>query len=175
MSRFWGLLASFHNHHQRQSLIPLVQIMSFRTIILLTGGNSGIGYEAAKIFFEADAAYHIVLAARTLEKATAAANSILKETPASRPTTNTLEPLALDVTSDSSIQTAMDNIKKCHGRVDLIINNAGMRNIILVFSDTEPELRAMSAEHMQGQPSTARTSAERFLCGSASIAHTTLM
>lgn len=60
--------------------------MASPKVVLVTGGNSGVGYEAVKIFLEADKPYHVLLAARSLEKATGAVESIKKNAQARRTT-----------------------------------------------------------------------------------------
>ncbi|KAJ9649793.1 hypothetical protein H2199_000572 [Coniosporium tulheliwenetii] len=96
--------------------------MASPKVVLITGGNSGVGYEAVKIFLEADKPYHVLLAARSLEKATGAVESIKKECLGAK---NTVEALALDVTSDESIKEAFEQVKASPGHVDALINNAG--------------------------------------------------
>lgn len=60
--------------------------------------------------------------ARTLEKAESAVNAIRKEVPT---TTNTASPIAVDVTSDESINAAFEQVSQSPGRLDVLINNAG--------------------------------------------------
>jgi len=96
--------------------------MATPKVVLITGGNSGVGYEAGKVFLLADKPYHILLAARSAEKAHDAVESIKKESPE---VNNTIEPLTLDVTSDQSTNEAFEQVKASHGRLDALINNAG--------------------------------------------------
>ena len=65
--------------------------LSDKTIIV-TGANSGIGFESARVFARAGA--RVVLACRNISKAHHAAERIRIETPQSR-----LEPMQLDLTS----------------------------------------------------------------------------
>lgn len=94
--------------------------MSSSKVVLITGGNSGVGYEAVKAFLESEKPYHVLLASRTLEKAQSAIESIRKEVSNS---SNSVEPLVLDVTSDDSIQKAFEQVKASPGHVDALINN----------------------------------------------------
>ena len=94
-------------------------------IALVTGANSGIGYEAVKALLKSDKAYHVLLGSRSLEKGHAAIESLHKECP---DVMNAAELLQIDLTSDDSIEKAFEKVKAKHGRLDVLINNAGWRN-----------------------------------------------
>lgn len=96
--------------------------MSLRSIVLVTGGNHGIGYEIVKALLQSDRSYHVIMGSRSVHKADTAINSIHHECPA---LSNTVEPLQLELTSDDSIRSACDHVQAKHGRVDTLINNAG--------------------------------------------------
>ena len=96
--------------------------MASKTIVLVTGGNSGIGYEAVKALLESDKAYHVLLGARSLDRANGAIGSLHKECPRS---TNTVEAIQVDLTSDESIEKAFEQVKTTHDRLDVLMNNAG--------------------------------------------------
>lgn len=91
-------------------------------IVLVTGGNGGIGYEAVKAFFEAEKPYHIFMGSRSLQKATEAIKEIQNECPMAN---NKIEPLQLDLTSDESIESAFEKVKSGPGYIDALVNNAG--------------------------------------------------
>lgn len=93
-----------------------------RIIALVTGGNNGIGYEIVKALFESSKPYHVLLGSRSLEKANVAVDKIKKECPGS---TNSLEIVQVDLTSDESINKAFEQVKASPGRIDALINNAG--------------------------------------------------
>ena len=96
-------------------------------VILVTGGNSGVGFETGKIFLQGTKPYHTILTARSQKKADEAVALIKSECPGA---TNTIEPLALDVTSDDSIEEAFQVVSQKHGRVDALINNAGASLVV---------------------------------------------
>ena len=98
--------------------------MSLPKILLITGANSGVGYEAVKAFLESVKPYHILLGSRSLAKAESAVNTLRQEVPNA---TNTVEPLCLDVTSDESIDQALEQVKASRGHIDVLINNAGIK------------------------------------------------
>ena len=79
-------------------------------IILITGASSGIGYEAAKML--AQSGHKVYGAARRTERMESL-----------RPFG--VEPIALDVTSDSSAEDVIAKIISREGRIDVLVNNAG--------------------------------------------------
>ena len=91
-------------------------------VVLITGGNSGVGYEACKIFLEAEKPYHVLCAARSAEKASNAVKSLTSELPKAK---NTIEPICVDVNDDVSIKKAVAQVEKSPGHLDVLINNAG--------------------------------------------------
>ena len=97
-------------------------IMAARTIVLVTGANSGLGYETVRAFLTAEKAYHVFLASRNKDNANQAVETLSKECPN---VTNTVEPLHLELTSDESIDKAFEHVKSTSGHLDALINNAG--------------------------------------------------
>lgn len=96
-------------------------------IVLITGANSGIGYATVQVFAAASPKYHILLAGRNLE-ACKTAVAKLQQDPNIK---GTLTPLQLDVTSQESVDTAAKRVKEQHGRLDVLINNAGISDTTL--------------------------------------------
>lgn len=88
-----------------------------KRIILITGANKGIGYETARQL--AREGHTVLLAARDANKAEAAAAGLAGEG-------LTVEPVTLDVTDDASIARAAAQIAERHGRLDTLVNNAGV-------------------------------------------------
>lgn len=91
-----------------------------KTIILITGGNNGIGLAACQLF-AAQEKYHCIMGSRSLEKGQAAISSIQSSTPGSA-----ISLVQLDITSDSSIAAAVQTVEAQHGHLDILINNAGV-------------------------------------------------
>lgn len=81
-------------------------------IAVITGGASGIGASMAKLFTEQGAT---VIAADVNEKALA---EISKE--------NGIDGLKLDITSETGWEDFIKQVKDKHGRIDILINNAGV-------------------------------------------------
>ncbi len=92
--------------------------LSGKTIIV-TGGNSGIGYEAALQFARKRAT--TILACRNLDKANAAAAQIVASNPGA-----TVEVMELDLSSLASIRNFADAFHKSRRNLDALVNNAGV-------------------------------------------------
>jgi NAD(P)-dependent dehydrogenase (short-subunit alcohol dehydrogenase family) len=91
---------------------------SGRTVIV-TGANSGIGFEAAAVFARCGA--RTVLACRDTGKAEAAVARILADAPGA-----SVPVVRLDLASLDSIRAAADQILATCNQIDLLINNAGL-------------------------------------------------
>jgi NAD(P)-dependent dehydrogenase (short-subunit alcohol dehydrogenase family) len=96
--------------------------MASRKVILITGGNGGLGYEAVKAFFESDKAYHVFMGSRSVEKGKEAIDKLRQESPNA---TNTLDLVQLDLASDESIDQAFAQVQSEVGHIDALLNNAG--------------------------------------------------
>ncbi len=88
-------------------------------VAVVTGANSGLGLESAKAL--AGAGAHVVMAARSQEKAHAAYAEILAAHPDA-----SLEIVELDLASLDSVRKAADSIAGGHPQVDILLNNAGL-------------------------------------------------
>ncbi len=87
--------------------------------ILITGANSGIGWEAARILAERGA--HVVLAARSEAKAADAVTRLRAER-----SDLELSTQILDLADLASVRTAATAIRERHSRLDALVNNAGV-------------------------------------------------
>lgn len=90
-------------------------------VAVVTGGNGGLGLETVRTLAAKGA--HVVMAARNLEKATAASNEITSANPDA-----TIEVVPLDLADLSSVAAAATVIA-AHERVDLLVNNAGIMGV----------------------------------------------
>ena len=103
--------------------------------LLITGGNTGLGLEVVKALYNSATTYHIFLAGRNIEKAKTAINEVIEK--GQGPTTSTkIEPLQLDVESDSSISAAFELVKSRIDHLDVLINNAGKYHSKETFLDS---------------------------------------
>lgn len=85
---------------------------------LITGGNSGIGLEAAKML--AAAGGDIVIACRNADKAQQAVAEI------NAADIGTADAISLDLSSMESVRQAAAEFRSRHDRLDALINNAGI-------------------------------------------------
>ena len=95
--------------------------MASKTIVLVTGGNTGIGYEVVKALLGSDRLYHVLLAGRDIKKGEDAAKSATAEVESK----STVEAVQIDVEDDESISKAYEQVSSNHSKIDALINNAG--------------------------------------------------
>ncbi|HEX4434068.1 MAG TPA: oxidoreductase [Acidimicrobiales bacterium] len=88
-------------------------------VALVTGANSGIGYETTRALAEHGA--HVIMACRDEEKARRARDKLESELDRS-----SLELLHLDLADLVSVRRAADQVLADHARLDLLVNNAGV-------------------------------------------------
>lgn len=81
-------------------------------IVLVTGGSTGLGHTAANRLKKLG--YHVYISSRNEEKAAKAAAEI------------GVSYIALDVTDEASVIAAAEAIRAKEGRLDILINNAGI-------------------------------------------------
>ena len=89
---------------------------------LITGANSGIGFEAARALAEHGA--RVVLACRSRVKADAAVQAIATTAPGAD-----VSVLELDLADLDQVTVAAATFASAHDRLDLLINNAGLMAI----------------------------------------------
>jgi NAD(P)-dependent dehydrogenase (short-subunit alcohol dehydrogenase family) len=82
------------------------------TITFITGANKGLGYETARRL--AELGHHVIIGARDPGRGQAAADRL------------GVRIVAIDVTDDASVKNAAADIEAHEGRVDTLINNAGI-------------------------------------------------
>lgn len=82
------------------------------TVTLITGANKGLGYETARQLIERG--HTVYLGARHVERGEAAASELGGQF------------VQLDVTDDSSVETALGLIAEREKHLDVLVNNAGI-------------------------------------------------
>jgi NAD(P)-dependent dehydrogenase (short-subunit alcohol dehydrogenase family) len=97
--------------------------MSNVPIILITGANTGIGFEVIKALVGSPNTYTILLGGRSIQKAEDAVQLAKTQFPNSQ---SILSAIQVDIEDDASISKAFDEVSAKHGRLDVLINNAGM-------------------------------------------------
>ncbi|KAI0113337.1 NAD(P)-binding protein [Daldinia grandis] len=90
-------------------------------VIIVTGGNSGLGLETVRQLAKHNPA-RICLAARSQEKAETA----LKQLRESNPQISPISFLKLDLSSFASIKDAAKTFLSSESRLDILVNNAGI-------------------------------------------------
>lgn len=88
-------------------------------IIVVTGGNSGLGFESVKALAEKGAT--VVLASRNVQKGEDSKAEILKAYPQGK-----VEVLPLDLMDLKSIRSFNKLFKEKYDRLDVLLNNAGI-------------------------------------------------
>lgn len=107
-----------------------------KKVALVTGANKGIGLEIARQLAEAGVA--VIMGARNLQRGQDAASDLEK-------TGLDVEAIEIDLTDEVTIASAAEKIAAKYGRLDILINNAGI---------VDPE---------DGPPSVSSTAATRRL------------
>ncbi len=96
--------------------------MSSNPIVLITGANTGLGFETVKSICQSSKPYAILLGGRVIEKANAAVQKIRTEVPNSPSVVTAVQ---IDIEDDKSIARLFEYISEQYGRLDVLINNAG--------------------------------------------------
>ncbi|MES9807561.1 oxidoreductase [Streptomyces cinereoruber] len=111
---------------------------------LVTGANSGFGHA----FTEAAVAVGdvVVATARRVES--------LADLVAAHP--DQVDPVALDVTDTAAIDRVVAEVAARHGRIDVLVNNAGRTHVGSVEETTDAELRALFDVHVFGPAALVR-------------------
>ena len=96
-------------------------------VVVITGASRGIGAEAARVFAAAGA--QVVLLARSAAQVAALADEIGPAAMA----------MGCDVSDWAAVQGAVAAVLARHGRIDVMINNAGVIDPISRLSDADPD------------------------------------
>jgi NAD(P)-dependent dehydrogenase (short-subunit alcohol dehydrogenase family) len=87
-----------------------------KKVVFITGANKGIGYEVARQLAANE--FIVLLGARNPQRGEAAANKLRAE--------GEVHFVPIDVTDERSIAAAAEMVSKQWGKVDVLVNNAGI-------------------------------------------------
>lgn len=93
-------------------------------ICLITGASRGIGYETARKFAEEGAVVYVN------SRSAGSLDSVCKEWTSKYDTE--VKPVYFDVTDSKAVMDSIKQIKKDHGHLDVLVNNAGIMKDALV-------------------------------------------
>ena len=96
---------------------------SYSKIVLVTGSNKGIGYGIIETLLEKKSNLRIILTSRNESLGQNSFNKLLKQFPYSK---NYFFYHQLDITNKESISNLISWIKKEFGKIDYLVNNAGL-------------------------------------------------
>lgn len=91
-------------------------------VCIITGGNTGLGYEAAKRFLKEG--YHVILACRSKERGISAVHSLLDFTTSY----HLIEYMALDLNNRESISNFCQKFQSRNLPLKILLNNAAVYN-----------------------------------------------
>ena len=92
------------------------------TIVVVTGANSGLGFECSKTFAEKGAT--VVMTSRNMHKGEKAKAEILEIHPSA-----SVDLMKLDVGNLASVRDFAEVFKAKYDRLDILLNNAGVMAI----------------------------------------------
>lgn len=112
-------------------------------IAIVTGGTRGIGYETVKLFLENKA--KVVLFGSRKETVDKAVNSLKEEN-------ERYEVMGLypNLCKEEEIKNAFDEVVKAYGKIDILINNAGVSSSTPLEKYTEEEYEKIVNVNIKG-------------------------
>ena len=111
---------------------------------LITGASSGFGRAITEAAVAADDT--VVATARNA--------AVLADLAAAHP--GQVEPLALDVTDVAAIEATVSDVIARHGRIDVLVNNAGRAHVGAAEETSAAELRSLFDVHVFGPAAVVR-------------------
>lgn len=120
--------------------MPNQQDLSGR-VAVVTGAGRGLGKAIADVLASRGA--HVIINDRTLNLAEEAAQSVWNRG-------ETASPIAFDVAEPSQVEEAFRKIQLDHGRVDILINNAGIGDFVSFPDISSEKWDRMLNIHLKG-------------------------
>ncbi|KAK8071482.1 hypothetical protein PG997_011685 [Apiospora hydei] len=103
-------------------------------IVVITGANFGIGFEAVKCFLESPNSYHVYLGSRSAQKGNDAIEQLKAQCPNTK---NTVELLQVDLGSDASIERPLSRSRTARA--------------MSIFSSTMPVSAGFDGDFLYGK------------------------
>ncbi|KAJ3916021.1 hypothetical protein F5877DRAFT_81306 [Lentinula edodes] len=105
---------------QWQTIKPVEKVDLTGKTVIITGGNAGLGFEAAKHFATMNPG-RLIIACRSEEKGKAALSKLSQDTGYTK-----AEIWTLDLTRFASVREFADRFEREGGRLDILVENAGI-------------------------------------------------
>ena len=121
-------------------------MLSHAPVVLVTGCSSGLGRATAQAMVERG--WTVFASMRDIAGRNATAARELAEWGRTRP--GTLEILELDVTLERSIEKAVSRVIECSGRIDVVVNNAGVGAHGIIEAFTVEQAQALFDVNVYG-------------------------
>jgi 3-oxoacyl-[acyl-carrier protein] reductase len=124
--------------------------MNDKRVAFVTGGSRGIG--AAIVQRLAKDGFHVVAVARSLDKLEAVCTQINSEG-------GSAEPMVVDIADAKALATAVEKVAETHGRLDVLVNNAGITRDGLILRMDDEDFDAVIDTNLKSAFVTIRTAA----------------
>jgi 3-oxoacyl-[acyl-carrier protein] reductase len=124
--------------------------MNDKRVAFVTGGSRGIG--AAIVQRLAKDGFHVVAVARSLDKLEAICNQIKAEG-------GSAEALAVDIADSKAFAAAVEKTADTHGRLDVLVNNAGITRDGLILRMDDEDFDAVIDTNLKSAFVAIRTAA----------------
>ncbi len=111
-------------------------------IAIVTGGSRGIGYSIVRSL--ASRGVEVILTGRNADTASSAASEL------SRETKGTISGVAMDVSDRATVEAAIKSLVAEKGRIDILINNAGITRDNLLMRMKPEDWDAVIATNVNG-------------------------
>ena len=139
-------------------------------VVLITGSTRGIGNAIAREFIKNSA--KVVICGSKLENATKAVNNIIEELNISK---DNILPVGINMKDNSDIKRVVDEVINKWGRIDVLINNAGITSNVSLLDSTDDEFREMFDINFFGVVSLTREVVKYMKDNGGSIINTSSM
>ena len=139
-------------------------------VILITGSSRGIGNAIAREFVNSGA--KVVICGSKLENATKAVEEIKKDLNVND---DYLLPVGINMKDTSDIKRVVDTVINKWGRIDVLINNAGITSNVSLLDSTDEEFREMFDINFFGVVSLTREVVKYMKDNGGSIINTSSM